>query len=210
VFGSPRVAPRVVPVAAPSLSAARAPARGALVIVAAEKKPQKMDSAVKRAKLSEERRMRNKARKSAIATRTKKVCVCAPTCGLNAALAAGCQINGLSALMRPSWHPSTCCWGQPAARQRQQTLEEPPASLLSHEQQLPQYHQGCSILKQCPSVKPQQQPLPPWTWQCSLLHPQQALASCPATPNPHSLDSSFHSVSSDSVCIALWLFPCRC
>lgn len=85
VFGSPRVAPRVVPVAAPSLSAARAPARGALVIVAAEKKPQKMDSAVKRAKLSEERRMRNKARKSAIATRTKKVCVCPdlrPECGI--------------------------------------------------------------------------------------------------------------------------------
>jgi hypothetical protein len=91
VFGSPRVAPRV---AAPCLSAARAPARGALVIVAAEKGPQKMDSAVKRAKLAEDRRMRNKARKSAIATRIKKVCVCAPTCSLSTALAAGRQISG--------------------------------------------------------------------------------------------------------------------
>jgi len=48
--------------------------RGALVVVAAESKKQEpMDPAVKRAKLAVERRMRNKSRKSAIATRTKKV-----------------------------------------------------------------------------------------------------------------------------------------
>jgi hypothetical protein len=72
-FGATRLAPRVVP--APTVVFGQAMrARGALFVVAAEtKKQEKMDSAVKRSKLAVERRVRNKSRKSAIATRTKKV-----------------------------------------------------------------------------------------------------------------------------------------
>ena len=65
----------------PSLRIA-APQRGALQVVAAQagkpaaaKVAKKMDSAVKRAMIAEERRMYNKARKSACATRIKKVCM---------------------------------------------------------------------------------------------------------------------------------------
>lgn len=50
--------------------------RGALVVVAAEGKKdgkKKVPSPVKRAELAEERRMYNKSRKSACATRVKKV-----------------------------------------------------------------------------------------------------------------------------------------
>ena len=49
--------------------------RGALVVMAAEGKPEqkkKMPSPVKRALVSEERRLYNKSRKSACATRIKK------------------------------------------------------------------------------------------------------------------------------------------
>ncbi|KAF8072781.1 RPS20 [Scenedesmus sp. PABB004] len=70
--GSSRVA-----VAAPQRAALRPPAlarRGAVQVVAAEAQDKKRtDSAVKRADLAEERRMRNKSRKSAIATYMKKV-----------------------------------------------------------------------------------------------------------------------------------------
>lgn len=64
--------------------------RGALQVVKAEdgeaapkekkepkKLPPRMDSAVKRAKIAEDRRMTNKAFKSAVATRVKKASGCA-------------------------------------------------------------------------------------------------------------------------------------
>lgn len=47
--------------------------RGAVQVVAAEQNKKRTDSAVKRAQLAEERHMRNKSRKSAIATYMKKV-----------------------------------------------------------------------------------------------------------------------------------------
>lgn len=64
-------------VAAPQRSSLLAPVlqrRGAVQVVAAEQqKKKRTPQPVKRAQLSEERRMRNKPRKSAIATRMKKV-----------------------------------------------------------------------------------------------------------------------------------------
>ncbi len=59
-----------VPVVRPAVE------RGSLVVMAAEGKPdakKKMASPVKRALISEERRMYNKGKKSACATRIKKV-----------------------------------------------------------------------------------------------------------------------------------------
>lgn len=67
-------------VVAPQRAVLMAPAverRGAVQVVAAEQqKKKRTDSAVKRAQLAEERHMRNKSRKSAIATYTKKVKLC--------------------------------------------------------------------------------------------------------------------------------------
>lgn len=67
VFGT-GLAPRVVP------SVAVGPSRRSLHVVAAEAQTKKRTpQPVKRAELAEERRMRNKSQKSAIATRIKKV-----------------------------------------------------------------------------------------------------------------------------------------
>jgi ribosomal protein S20 len=52
--------------------------RGALVVVAAEEQKKRTDSAVKRAQLSEDRRVYNRAHKSAVATRMKKVRLATP------------------------------------------------------------------------------------------------------------------------------------
>lgn len=72
VFSGSRVmAPQRAVLLAPAM-----PRRGAVQVVAAEQKKKRTDSAVKRAQLAEERRMRNKSRKSAIATYMKKVCLC--------------------------------------------------------------------------------------------------------------------------------------
>lgn len=71
--------------------------RGALQVVAAEpgKKDAKkrMPQPVKRAKLAEGRRMYNKSRKSACATRIKKVCRVAATQPLDAPLGGPCSMR---------------------------------------------------------------------------------------------------------------------
>ena len=71
VFSGSRVmAPQRAVLMAPAV-----PRRGAVQVVAAEQqKKKRTDSAVKRAQLAEDRRMRNRSRKSAIATYMKKVC----------------------------------------------------------------------------------------------------------------------------------------
>lgn len=69
VFSGSRVmAPQRAVMLAPAV-----PRRAAVQVFAAEQKKKRTDSAVKRAQLAEERRMRNKSRKSAIATYMKKV-----------------------------------------------------------------------------------------------------------------------------------------
>ncbi|WIA28893.1 hypothetical protein OEZ86_011417 [Tetradesmus obliquus] len=66
--GSRVVAPQRAVLLAPAM-----PRRAAVQVMAAEQNKKRTDSAVKRADLAEDRRMRNKSRKSAIATYMKKV-----------------------------------------------------------------------------------------------------------------------------------------
>jgi hypothetical protein len=66
--GSRVVAPQRAVLLAPAM-----PRRAAVQVMAAEQNKKRTDSAVKRAELADDRRMRNKSRKSAIATYMKKV-----------------------------------------------------------------------------------------------------------------------------------------
>jgi hypothetical protein len=66
--GSRVVAPQRAVLLAPAM-----PRRAAVQVMAAEQNKKRTDSAVKRAELAEDRRSKNKSRKSAIATYMKKV-----------------------------------------------------------------------------------------------------------------------------------------